>query len=208
MSKICRECGFENEDTERICAMCMAPLEDISDLPQMQPETRVPTPEPSPNAAATVPQASTGAAVPKRYYVECQQSRKRTYVDNPSVSSYYCEGCREQHEIDGFFWTVQEEKEPLQTAAPVPENEQIPASPATAPNAEGSGQYLILEDTMTHTQIEVGPEGGVLGRYGTLGATFFQNDPRGRMVSGEHCRIRYEYGRWSIEHRALYVPGG
>ena len=72
---------------------------------------------------------------------------------------------------------------------------------ATAAQAGLMGNRLVLEDIDTGKQIEISKAGGTLGRYGTFGADYFQTDPRGGWISGEHCRITYsEDTGWMLEH--------
>lgn len=174
MSIVCRECGFENEDGEKYCAMCNANLS----APQAD------------KAVKTRPNRT------KKFFVNCENSRSKTYVESNDISSYYCEGCKEVHQIDGFFWIVQQET----TDSDTDTSEKKSVESAVEQSGRGNGQHLVLEDVDTHVKIEISPAGGTFGRYGTYGSAYLQSDPRGRMVSGEHCRFRYEYGRWSIEH--------
>ncbi len=205
MSIKCKDCGFENEDGEKYCAMCNAEL----DLPKANAVSMdIPAPNPvghqRENESMTIAQTETfkqpGAAIPhivpgvKRYIVNCGNSRTKTIVNSPDITSYFCEGCREEHQIDGFFWVVEEEQ-----LSEADNSVQHVMSPSVSENI-GKGDTLVLEDIDTHVKIEIGSSGGTFGRYGTYGAAYLQSDPRGRMVSGEHCRFKYEYGRWSIEH--------
>lgn len=204
MSIICRDCGFENEDGERFCAMCNADLSAVAQtVSPAAPKIKPPLTEKlNENEAMTIaqiktvtqtekPMQSNTAAGAKKFFVYCENSRTKTPVDGASITSYYCAGCKEVHQIDDFFWSVQEEVSVQQPAVKEPTAER---------ENSGSGQHLILEDLDTHVQIEISMAGGTLGRYGTYGADYLQRDPRGRMVSGEHCRFKYEYGRWYIEH--------
>lgn len=206
MSIVCRECGFENEDNEKRCAMCDAEL--LANETSME-TTKVVTPMPQPyaeNETLTVAQIKTVAQVnespkmgvtgAKKFFVSCENSRSKTYVESSNISSYYCEGCKEEHQIDGFFWIVQEEFEEPEN---ITSSQKLVESTIEQVN-NGSGQHLVLEDVDTHMKIEISSSGGTFGRYGTFGSAYLQSDPRGRMVSGEHCRFKYEYGRWSIEH--------
>lgn len=206
MSIVCKDCGFENEDGERYCAMCNADLsatvfkeESVKSVTSSFPQPLIE------NEALTVAQVKTIAQVneapkaitsgSKKYFVSCENSRSKTYVESNTISSYYCEGCKEEHLIDGFFWIVQEEAEPDNISL-----SQNLVESAINQVSSRSGQHLVLEDIDTHVKIEISSTGGTFGRYGTFGSAYLQSDPRGRMVSGEHCRFKYEYGRWSIEH--------
>ncbi len=204
MSKICKVCGWENEDGDKICAMCNAELDDAivaekntgvsspsSDRSNEKENVTVAQIKTVKQTEGTKQQVTSSA---KRYVVNCENSRTKTVVDSPNITSYYCEGCKEEHQIDGFFWIVQEEEEPSVA------NEQTENISVNKLESIGNGDRLILEDVDTHEKIEISSAGGTLGRYGTYGSAYLQGDPRGRMVSGEHCRFKYEYGRWSIEH--------
>lgn len=207
MSIVCRECGFENEDGEKYCAMCNSALSVSADQTESLKPVSTPFPQPyAENEVLITAQVKTVAQVngtpkfnvngTKKYFVSCENSRFKTYVESSNIASYYCEGCKEEHQIDGFFWIVQEE---------MAETENITTSQNLVESAieyvnSGNGQHLILEDVDTHVKIEINSIGGTFGRYGTFGSAYLQSDPRGRMVSGEHCRFKYEYGRWSIEH--------
>lgn len=205
MSKVCKVCGWENEDSDKVCAMCNTDLSDVASSNNDRIDVAPSFPNPmEEKEGMTVAQVKTVAQSEnpqskmisngKRFVVNCENSRTKTIVESANITSFYCEGCKEEHQIDGFFWTVQEEEGLV----------QAPTSTIVETTIEqvssGSGQHLVLEDADTHVKIEIGSEGGTLGRYGTFGASYLQSDPRGRMVSGEHCRFKYEYGRWSIEH--------
>lgn len=197
MSIVCKDCGFENENGEKFCAMCNADLSSSTSNSSF--------PEPHEKDTMMVAQVKTVAQTEnvaikpstgtKIFFVNCENARTKTIVHSANITSYFCDGCKEEHQIDGFFWIVQEEVE---------ENTKEPAQSLVTSTIEqvssGNGQHLVLEDVDTHMKIEISTTGGTFGRYGTYGSAYLQSDPRGRMVSGEHCRFKYEYGRWSIEH--------
>ncbi len=206
MSWICSSCFFQNEDGDRVCTMCSEPRTETR-LQGIINYERLPKPmsvEPETNQSSTASQERTNVPKSKgdmvRYVVNCPNSGTKTIVESMNITEYYCRGCGETHPIDDLIWVVEQEDE---KAPSVTENKQsmFQEISHTVPKTGAfGGDHLILEDVATHYIIEVGSEGGVLGRYGTLGAAFLQNDPRGRMVSGEHCRFKFDHGRWSIEH--------
>lgn len=192
MSIECKVCGYENEDDRKYCEICNTDLSDFMDV--VEPEKSLAEPFPQPYAEKETHKINVYGT--KKYYVSCENSRTKTYVESDSISSYYCEGCKEEHQIDGFFWIVQEE---------LTESENITSDSHKADSVieqvnRTSGQHLLLEDVDTHFKIEISSAGGTFGRYGTYGSEYLQSDPRGRMVSGEHCRFKYEYEKWTIEH--------
>lgn len=202
MSIICDNCGFENEDNELFCAVCNHPLQAETNAAPVQPimaEERV----------NTLPQTPVKMVSPGgKYYVICEECRGKTYVSGPDIASYFCSGCQKEQFIDGIFWSVEEEQpqeQPMAEAVAV--SERFPtAQPtvshtATVAQAGSMGNRLVLEDIDTGKQIEISKAGGTLGRYGTFGADYFQTDPRGSWISGEHCRITYsEDTGWMLEH--------
>lgn len=205
MSIVCKECGFENEDGDKYCAMCNSDLSKLGVVEEIKPASSVSSKAYDDRETLTMAQTKTIAqseetssvslAGRKRFFVNCENSRTKTFVDSTDITSYYCEGCKEEHQIDNFFWSVQEEIED-ETENIDNQSENIIMEQINS----DAGQHLVLEDVDTHLKIEISSVGGTFGRYGTYGASYLQNNPRGRMVSGEHCEFKYEYGRWSIEH--------
>lgn len=202
MSILCDNCGFENEDDELFCAVCNHPLQAGADVALVQPvmaEERV-------NTLPQTPVKMTGPG--GKYYVICEECRGKTYVSGPEIASYYCPGCQKEQFIDGILWSVEEEQPGEQTIAETaPDPGQFrtmqPTMPQTAsvPQTAPVGNRLVLEDIDTGKQIQISKAGGTLGRYGTFGADYFQTDPRGGWISGEHCRITYsEDTGWMLEH--------
>lgn len=207
MIVVCKDCGFENEDKERYCVFCNADLSamDIK-KDREKPITLSPQQQLLDKETLTLKQLDSLEQVneeqivisndTKKFFVSCENSRSKTYVDSNTILSYYCEGCREEHQIDGFFWIVQEELNETKKITP---NQNSVETAIEKVNA-GNGQYLVLEDVDTNVQIKISSTGGTYGRYGKFGSAYLQSDPRGKMVSGEHCIFKFEYGRWSIEH--------
>lgn len=202
MSITCSKCDFVNDDNELFCVVCHHPLQAETNAAPVHPimaEERV----------NTLPQTPVKMVSPGgKYYVICEECRGKTYVNGPDITSYFCQGCQKEQFIDGIFWTVEEEQtqeEPMTEPAPLP-GHVAAAQPAIAQTATtvqtGSmGNRLVLEDIDTGRQIEISKAGGTLGRYGTFGADYFQTDPRGGWISGEHCRITYsEDTGWMLEH--------
>ncbi len=139
----------------------------------------------------TIPQNVLMADDGNEYYVLCPESQAKTILPSGNVTTFYCEGCKKQHEIDGFLWSV--EKRAKTSSATT--------SQATAPQiqAASKGDNLWLEEINSHVRIDIDKSGGTLGRYGKYGAEFFQS--RGfLMVSGEHCMFSYQYGTWVLNH--------
>lgn len=215
MAIICKQCGYENPDGSTICEICAEPLQAggssvLQATPQPVPQA-IPQPVVQPVATPPVNQSVTPFAgnteatieqvggIPSdativddgnEYFIFCPESQTKTIVPSGNVSSFYCEGCKKQHEIDGFLWTI-EKKEKQNT---------IVRSVNTATQASAvKGDNLWLEEVNSHVRIDIDKSGGILGRYGKYGADFFQS--RGYlMVSGEHCAITYEFGNWVIRH--------
>lgn len=164
---ICKQCGYENPEGSTICEICAEELAVVDNI-QIKTENE-----------------------DVEYYVMCPESQTKTILVSNKVNSFFCEGCKREHEIDGFLWNVEERnlrQNSVQTIEPNLTNEKIP-----------SGEKLILEEVNSHFTIEIDKNGGTLGRYGRYGAEFFQSHNL-LMVSGEHCMITNEYGNWVIRH--------
>lgn len=200
MSWECPKCYFINDDDDKICAMCSEPRETIPEPKAPAPAATVSAPAVGPEIADEGTNIPTAKNEPVSYFISCPTSGYKTVVDSPDVTEYFCKGCGEMHPVDNVLWIV--EKEVAQaTAAPAASvSETTGVSAGTSGTVENNGGILVLEDVDTHFRIEIDKAGGTIGRYGKYGAAYFQSDPRGRMVSGEHCRIKYEYTKWSIEH--------
>ncbi len=212
MSIICKQCGYENPDGASVCEICAEPLgtADPVDVTQAQVQQPISQPitqpvqqqaqiaQPSPaNIEATVAQINT---VPQdapiiddgnEYFVLCPESQAKTILPSGNVTTFYCEGCKKQHEIDGFLWNIEKRAK----------GSSVTASQSTAPQVQTApkGDNLWLEEINSHVRIDIDKSGGTLGRYGKYGADFFQS--RGfLMVSGEHCMFSYQYGTWVLNH--------
>ena len=181
---ICPQCGFENPEGTQFCDICAEPL---APAPAPAP---VPVPQPA-GHVSTVAQSGRTPADDTEYFVFCPESQTKTVVERGDVTKFFCEGCRIEHEIDGFLWTVESRMK---------DGGQTPPSGETVPRTEpAKGDSLRLEELSTHFRIDIAKEGGTLGRYGTFGAEYFRS--RNLLtVSGEHCRITYEYGSWVLRH--------
>lgn len=114
------------------------------------------------------------------------ESNTKTSVPNNSVKKYFCKGCNKEHVIDGFLWKIESEVKPFEIS-----NSVIPEKTPCKDN-------LILEDIKTHFIIKIDKNGGTIGRYGDYGAEYFRANFG--MVSGKHCRFRYENGNWIVQH--------
>lgn len=187
----CKECGFENPEGNTVCDLCGAEL-GISVAPDFVPtaeQTSKETPPMPSDALTGQDEADDGL----EYFVKCGEGSAETIVPNKNITSFFCVGCKKQHEIDGFMWTV--ESRPKKGS--LEETSTLAAAPA--PAAMPSGDRLWLEEAASHMRIDIDKSGGTLGRYGKYGSEFFQS--RGLLtVSGEHCKISNVYGDWVIEH--------
>ncbi len=177
MSIICQQCGYENPDGSEICEICAETLSSPKAPAAAPVKTAVQVP---------LPESRTQTNPLREYFVLCPESHTKTILPNGSVTSFFCEGCKLEHEIDNFLWNI--ESRDLQDAVPAEKEAPAPA-----------GDQLWLEEVNSHFRIEIDKTGGTLGRYGTYGSDFFQS--RNMLtVSGEHCAISYEYGNWVIRH--------
>ena len=187
MSIICKQCGYENPDGSTICEICAEAL-DTSNNSSAPVATPVIKEEPVINTMATVHQVEESDDG-YEYFVTCPESQTKTILANGKLNTFYCEGCKKNHEIDGFLWVIERKKK---------ENKASYCSTDT--NMEKpSGDVLWLEEVNSHFRIEIDKVGGTLGRYGKYGSEFFRS--RGLLtVSGEHCVITNEFGNWVIRH--------
>ena len=198
MSIVCKQCGYENPDGAVICDVCAEEL-DTASVPQM-----VYTPQPQAAPVQEVPvqtapvqsapvqasPAATGGDDGREYFVFCDESKTKTVIADKNATSFFCEGCKKQHEIDGILWMIEESvKEPANAAA----------STVTQAQSAPKGDNLWLEEINSHVRIDIDKTGGTLGRYGTFGSEFFQSRNLLK-VSGEHCLFTYQYGTWVIRH--------
>lgn len=188
MSIICKQCGYENPDGSTICEICA----EVLDVQNNKPEPVVSV---SANVKTAINTGTTLQQVEEmddgyEYYVTCPESQTKTILANGKLSTFYCEGCKKNHEIDGFLWVIERKEK---------DNKDASGSLANSTAAKSSGNVLWLEEVNSHFRIEVDKAGGTLGRYGKYGSEFFQS--RGLlMVSGEHCVITNEFGNWVIRH--------
>ncbi|MCM1143687.1 MAG: FHA domain-containing protein [Blautia sp.] len=190
---ICRQCGYENPEGSTVCEICAESLVEETKAPVQAAAVAVSgTPV---NAGTTVSQISTApqeeAAIDdgNEYFILCPESQTKTILPHGKVTSFYCEGCKKQHEVDGFLWNIEKRAK-----------QEVSAGRTETQKGEApKGDNLWLEEINSHVRIEIDRAGGSLGRYGKYGAEFFQS--RGLLtVSGEHCMITYEFGNWVIRH--------
>ena len=181
---ICPQCGFENPEGSSICEICAEPLAKSTDE-RAQENVRISQP------AAPLPTVAQSAITPestREYFVFCPESQTKTVLPNGSVRKFFCEGCKIEHEIDDFLWQIEmRDKEPA------------PEQAAFEEDTGAVGDELWLEEVNTHARIDIAKPGGTLGRYGNFGSDFFLSRNM-HTVSGEHCRITYEYGSWVLRH--------
>lgn len=216
---VCKQCGYENPEGSSICEICAEELGGTPVQPGMPQGNAMTSNAPScgasvvgvvahgvgtqpggvfvmgqqpANPAATVGQVT--AAVPgdnKEYFVLCPESQTKTILPHGKVTRFFCEGCKKEHEIDDFLWTIESREKEASSAAGTTCEQATPAAV--------KGDNLWLEEINTHFRIDIDKTGGTLGRYGTFGAAFFQS--RNMLtVSGEHCMITYEFGNWVLRH--------
>lgn len=188
MSIICKQCGYENPDGSTICEICAESLAENHS--SQEPAVSAPIKEePVINSAATINQVE-GSNDGYEYFVTCPESQTKTILANGELNTFYCEGCKKNHEIDGFLWVIERKKK---------ENKDSSGSTDNKAMETPSGNVLWLEEVNSHFRIEIDKTGGTLGRYGKYGSEFFQS--RGLLtVSGEHCVITNEFGNWVIRH--------
>lgn len=196
---ICKQCGYENTQGSSICEICAEMLEQeqqeiespaqqqIIQQQSMQQSIQEPIKQPM---QQPIQQSAQQAEV--EYYIQCPESQTKTVLTSACVTKFFCEGCKREHEIDGFLWVV-EKRDLTHNAAMITVDTSREVASTTNSN------YLWLEEVNCHTRIEIDQVGGTLGRYGKYGAEFFQSREL-LMVSGEHCRITYEFGNWVLRH--------
>lgn len=172
----CSQCGYENPEGSTICEIC---AEELVKTEKAEP------------ICITPPVSVENTTGSTEYYVICPESHAKTIVSDDSLTSFFCEGCKKTHEIDGFLWVIESRVKDDNTV----ENTQAQAQVST------TGDSLWLEEINSHYRIDIDKAGGALGRYGKYGAEFFQS--RSMMtVSGEHCNISYELDNWVLRHKS------
>ena len=190
MSIVCKQCGYENLDGSTICEICAEPLDVSIENTLSDSVKEIIAQE---NNEATVAQTEEVVDDGNEYFVVCPESQTKTILLHGNVTSFYCEGCKKTHEIDGFLWNI--EKKEKSVTSPNVGNTTQPQNNAP------KGNNLWLEEVNSHERIDIDITGGTLGRYGKYGANFFQT--RGLlMVSGEHCLITNELGNWVLRHKS------
>lgn len=181
----CKQCGCENPEGSTECMVCTAPLIDVAEVTS---ERRAEEPSKTPEMLRQPVSSEEGDT---EYFVICPESQTKTILPHGDMTSFYCEGCKKEHVIDGFLWSI-EKKEKEATGAEASEK-----TCQTQP--EEKSDNLWLEEINSRFRIDIDKAGGTLGRYGKYGADFFQSR-RLLTVSGEHCMITYEYGNWVLRH--------
>lgn len=183
---VCKQCGYENPEGSTICEICAEELVVQESVPVVQPV--VPQVVQPVNTVSTVEQVESAVADDgNEYFVLCPESQTKTILPHGKVTKFFCEGCKKEHDIDGFLWNI-ESKAKEQAAAATAVVQSVPKE-----------DNLWLEEVNSHFRIDIDKAGGTLGRYGKYGAQFFQS--RNMLtVSGEHCMISYEFGNWVLRH--------
>lgn len=146
---VCKQCGYENPEGSTICEIC------ATDLTEEKQETPAPVKEDQPSEEEA------------EYFVMCPESQTKTIVKSGDVTKYYCDGCKKEHEIDGFLWSIEKKVKDVQKS-------ETPGKPQVQ-NQKAAKDKLVLEEVNSHFRIEIDEEGGILGRYGKYGAQFFQS---------------------------------
>ena len=87
MSIVCKECGFENEDGDKYCAMCNSDLSKLGVVEEIKPTSSVSSKVYDDREALTMAQTKTVAqldegpsssfAAKKRFFVNCENSRTK-----------------------------------------------------------------------------------------------------------------------------------
>lgn len=174
---ICKQCGYENPEGTTVCEICAEVL--------IQKETKVQEKNivPSNIESTAIKDANSNV----EYFVMCPESSTKTKISNPNIKSYFCEGCQQEHIIDGVIWTVESREKAPSIAS------------ETKTEKQECLNNLWLEEINTHFRIDIQKPGGTLGRYGDFGADYFQSRSM-NTVSGEHCLIKYEFDQWVLYH--------
>lgn len=184
----CGQCGYENPEGSTICEIC---AEELLQTVKQEPVAQSVIVQ-NVNTVVVPTQVSTASQIEddgNEYFVLCPESHTKTIVPNGKVTSFFCEGCKIQHDIDGFLWNIESRAKgdaPMGKGTPQTQN-------------VSTGDALWLEEVNSHFRIDIEKSGGTLGRYGKYGSEFFQSRSL-LMVSGEHCVISYEFGNWVLRH--------
>ncbi len=168
MPILCKQCGFTNPDHAEICEICAEPLNPVG--------TTLLTAQPALSEAES------------EYYIFCPESQTRTMIYDPHAESFFCEGCKINHPVDGFIWNIEQKQK----------NKKKPVLSLY------HEKKLILQELETGFRIEL-DKSGTLGRYGTYGAEFFREHNM-LTVSGEHCLFLYKNCDWTVWHISRTNP--
>lgn len=143
----------------------------------------------------------------KRYFVHCEDSDTDTYIDDPDAKYFFCEGCHEEHEIDGLDFYVQEKIDSSVPTGAAHKSKNIVELTEETQNAIDlkvlksgmEGEHLdLICDTLNGLIMPIPKEGGIIGREGTIMPDKFAGF---RTISRRHLRIyKEEHGKWMIEH--------
>lgn len=99
----------------------------------------------------------------REYFVRCAECNNEIILDSIDQTEFYCEECSLSHTIDGLNHRIQVREVNIQEA-----KEEV-SSPAPCDSIE-----LILQERVSNYRIHIGPEGGILGRYGDFDPEFFK----------------------------------
>lgn len=209
---LCEQCGYMNPEGSKECEICAEPLTQGAPTPapapveESAPAAVAPVAAPSveavvsscSNQVQTAQQNVTPSSNPDvEYFVMCPESSTKTVVSGPNVTTYFCEGCKTEHFIDGMIWFVESRNLANATAQQINQ----PVSQPIAPK----GDNLWLEEVNSHFRIDITKPGGTLGRYGTFGGEYFLS--RGmNTVSGDHVKFNYEFNNWTVTHISKTNP--
>ncbi len=189
MSVKCSICGYINPDGSAVCECCFAALSEteVSRTEEDHAEKEEDPEETEEEIAGQEDQYE--------YYVNCPESSTQTVLKNGEAATFFCRGCNEEHTIDGLIWRIERREKTGKAKNPVREK----PAPDTATTTEQ--KRLRLKVKGSDQTIEIGPEGGTLGRAGDYGSEFFLS--RNMMkISRIHCEFKYPDGNWIVIRRS------
>ncbi len=193
MSVKCPICGYINPDGSAVCECCFAALS----------ETEVSKPEEDHAEKKEDPAETEETAEQEdqyEYYVNCPESSTQTVLKNGEAATFFCRGCNEEHTIDGLIWRIERREKPGKTK--VSSKREKPTRDEVSGTVTSSEpKRLRLKVKGSDQTIEIGPEGGTLGRAGDYGSDFFLSRNL-MMISRIHCELRFRDGNWIVIRRS------